>query len=409
MKRRFLLLALLFVVSWIMYLDRAAISTAKEAMASDMALSDEAMGLVFSAFALGYALAQIPAGWFSDRFGPKLVLTAVVGAWSLMTALTGAVHSLAALVMVRFVFGVAEAGAFPSAARVFYNWMPPEQHGRANGITFSGSRLGAAFAFPLLAWLTSDFGWRLSFSFLCIPGVLWAAVWFAWFRDRAPDYVPPKPPAGSSDVPLHRVFASPPMLLAMAQYFASNFTFFLCLTWMNPYLVEHYRLTRETAAWYSSLVFLFGATAHWVAGFLTDTLHRSRLRRHSRRLPAIAGFLIAAASVGALPSAGHAATAVFLFTAATFGAELTISPSWAFCIDLGGRKSGAVSGAMNMAGNFGSFASANVFPWLYHATGSASAYFAAACALNLLAVLIWTRMRSQAIPEAIWPDEKYKH
>jgi ACS family glucarate transporter-like MFS transporter len=185
------------------------------------------------------------------------------------------------------------------------------------------------------------------------------------------------------------------MLLAMAQYFASNFTFFLCLSWMNPYLIERYGLTRETAAWCTMLVFLFGATAQWVAGFLTDALHRSRLQEHSRRIPAAAGFLLSAVAVAALPNAGTAATAVALFTVATFGAEMTISPSWSFCIDLGGRKSGAVSGSMNMVGNLGSFVSANAFPWLYGWTGSARAYFLVAAALNLVAALIWMRMRVQ--------------
>src|SRR5437879_5096168 len=103
-------------MSMITYVDRVCISAAKEPIASEMRLSDTAMGLVFSAFALGYALAQIPAGWLADRAGPRLALTFVVTLWSVLTALTGAAWNLASLVAVRFLFGVSEAGAFPGSA-----------------------------------------------------------------------------------------------------------------------------------------------------------------------------------------------------------------------------------------------------------------------------------------------------
>ena len=176
---RTILLVLLFAVSWILYLDRAAISTAKDLIAKDLGLSNDAMGVVFGCFALAYALGQIPAGWFADRFGPRLTLTVVVSAWSLFTALTGLAPEFGALVVIRFMFGLAEAGAFPASARAFYMWLPRELHGRANGIIFSGSRLGAALSFPILAGLLDSFGWRIAFYLLSVPGLLWAAVWFA--------------------------------------------------------------------------------------------------------------------------------------------------------------------------------------------------------------------------------------
>src|SRR5258708_4523329 len=131
-----------------------------------MHLSDTAMGLVFRAFALGYALAQIPCGWLAGRFGPRLVLTAVVTLWSAMTALTGAAWNLASLVTIRFLFGVSEAGAYPGGARAICNWLPLGERGRANGILFSGSRFGGAGSFPLLAWMLTRWPWRTSFWIL---------------------------------------------------------------------------------------------------------------------------------------------------------------------------------------------------------------------------------------------------
>ena len=374
-----------------MYLDRAAISTAKGPIAAELRLSDESMGLVFGAFALGYALAQIPSGWLADRYGPRVALTAVVSGWSVLTALTGAAQGLWSLIGIRFAFGVAEAGAFPGAARVYYNWLPAAVHGRANALTFAASRMGAALAFPLLNWMLSMAGWRKSFYLLAIPGIIWAVVWILWFRDHPVDY---HPPAEEREQVLWRLVFSAPMLLAMAQYFASNFTFFLCLSWMNPYLVEHYKMPPGTAAWCLTGILLIGATAQGAAGSLVDWLHKRGLAEWSRRGPAICGFAISAAALGLLTQAESSVAAVALFTAATFGAEMTISPSWAYCIDLGGKKSGAISGSMNMVGNLGSFVSASIFPVLYRLSHGATLYFLVAALMNAAAVLVWWKMRS---------------
>ena len=383
---RTILLVLLFLLSWILYLDRAAISTAKDLVAKDLGLSNDAMGVVFGSFALAYALGQIPAGWFADRFGPRMTLTIVVSAWSLFTALTGLAPEFATLVVVRFLFGLAEAGAFPASARAFYTWLPAALHGRANGIIFSGSRLGAALSFPILAGLLDGYGWRVAFFLLGVPGLVWAAVWFSWFRDR------PAPLTKAIDPPLRDIFRSRAMLQVMAQYFSSNFTFFLCLTWMLPYLMERYHLTRERASWYSMTILLVGATAQWVSGFLTDWLYQ-RYPRWSRRAPALAGFMVAASALLVLTQANSPEMAVALFTLATFGTEMTISPSWAYCIDIGGGKSGAVSGAMNMVGNLGGFVSASAFPALARWNGGdASLYFLVAALLNVTSAIFWLRM-----------------
>lgn len=383
---RAILLTLLFLLSWILYLDRAAISTAKDLVAKDLGLSNDAMGVVFGAFALAYALGQIPAGWFADRFGPRLTLTIVVSAWSLFTALTGLAPEFATLVAIRFLFGLAEAGAFPASARAFYTWLPPELHGRANGIIFSGSRLGAALSFPILAGLLDGFGWRAAFFVLGVPGLVWAVVWYAWFRDK------PAPPVRTVEPPLGEIFRSRAMLQVMGQYFASNFTFFLCLTWMLPYLMERYHLPRDRASWYAMTILLVGATAQWVSGFLTDWLYR-RHPSWSRRGPAMGGFVLASTALLFLTQANSVEMAVALFTLATFGTEMTISPSWAYCIDIGGGKSGSVSGAMNMVGNLGGFVSASAFPALARWNGGdAGLYFLLAAALNVASAVLWLRM-----------------
>jgi ACS family glucarate transporter-like MFS transporter len=184
------------------------------------------------------------------------------------------------------------------------------------------------------------------------------------------------------------------MRLAMAQYFIANFITFLPLSWMLPYLIEHYRLSSAQASYYATAPLLIGACAQWISGFLVDAMYRSRYRAWSRRLPAILGFALAAAGAAAMPFAETAPVAVAFFGLATLGAELTISPSWTFCLDIAGKRSGEVTGTMNMAGNFGSFVSANAFPFLNRLTGGAAAYFGAVAVLSAIAAICWTGMGS---------------
>ena len=390
---RYAVVFALFVLSMITYIDRVCIATAKEPISAELGLSDSAMGMVFGAFALGYALAQIPSGWFADRFGPRVALAAVVTAWSALTALTGAAWSLVSLVTIRFLFGVGEAGAFPGSARAICNWLPSGERGRANGVLFSGSRLGAAFSFPLLAWMLTRYQWRTAFFILGLLGAAWAAVWLLWFRDHPAKPLPVEGSAAVS-ISLANVFRSPPMLLAMLQYFASNFTFFICLSWMLPYLKLQYHLANDVAAAYAIPPLLLGAASQWVTGWLVDRLYRSQWRAWSRRIPGMAGFALATLGVLAVTRAATPGAAVLAFTLAAFGADMTISPSWVFCADIAGKNAGSVSGSMNMVGNIGSFVSANAFPYLQGATGSASAYFFTAGLLNLAGLWCWYRMRS---------------
>jgi MFS transporter, ACS family, glucarate transporter len=384
----------LFVLSMITYIDRACISTAKDPIARDLGFTDAQMGLVFGAFALGYALAQIPSGWLADRYGPRLMLAAVVAGWSVLTALTGAAWSLASMVVIRFLFGVGEAGAFPGSARAFVNWLPPGERGRAHGFLFSGSRIGAALAFPLLVAMVEWWGWRWSFVVLGAAGLGWAVFWLLWFRDHPEPRLPVTPPADGRGIALRDVFRTARFVPAMTQYFAGNFTFFICLSWMHPYLKRQYGLSDAEAAGYAMAPLLVGAVSQWTAGFLVDRLYASPWRAWSRRLPAMAGFAMAAGGVLAVSAMETPLGAALAFTAATFGADMTISPSWSYCADVAGRSAGSVSAAMNMVGNLGAFVSANAFPWLLGLTGSARAYFTVAAAMNLLAVVCWWQMRS---------------
>src|SRR5260370_16551956 len=111
----------------ITYMGRTGISMAAPSIAREFGFSQTAIGIVFSVFLWAYAIAQIPAGWFADRFGPRLVLLIIVPFWSLMTALTAVASAVVSLAVIPFVFGFAEAGAFPRATLAMHLWFPPPE------------------------------------------------------------------------------------------------------------------------------------------------------------------------------------------------------------------------------------------------------------------------------------------
>jgi ACS family glucarate transporter-like MFS transporter len=407
MPARYRLIVLTFALSMLLYIDRIAISTARQPVSADLGLTDTEFGWVLSAFALGYALFQTPGGVLADRFGPRVVLASVVTLWSVFTALTGLARSFGVMLLYRFLFGAGEAGAYPTCARAFYSWLPVAERGLAQGINFSGSRLGAAFALPVVAWLVTQAGWRLAFFILGAVGIVYALAWWAWFRDRPEDHPGVseaeraliiagrgvRSTGTASPLGARSLVGSANMWVAMGQYFASNFTFFFCLTWLFPYLQRTYALEAARAGLLSSLPLIGGAVGNWVGGWLVDTLYRRGRWQASRQLPAIVGFSLAAVGLlGSLLFDGMYPK-VLCLTLAIFGADMTLPPSWAFCIDIGRAHAGAVSGTMNMAGNIGSFVTSLAFPYLLVWTGSPSPFFVLGAGLNIVAVFLWSRAR----------------
>src|SRR5215510_12817894 len=177
-----------FGLAVVTYLDRICISAAAPSIMEDLHLSVLQMGVVFSALTLAYSLFEIPSGWLGDVKGPRRVLTRIVLWWSAFTMLTGAARGYPSLLAIRFLFGAGEAGAFPNIARSFSRWFPTRERGRANGVMFLGSRMGGMLSAPIALQLVSRWGWRASFVFFGLLGLVWAAAWYAWYRDRPEDH-----------------------------------------------------------------------------------------------------------------------------------------------------------------------------------------------------------------------------
>lgn len=407
--RRFVFVFGTFCISLFMYIDRACISAAKDPITRDLGLTDNQMGWVLSAFALGYALFQVPGGLLADRYGPRKVLAGIITLWSIFTALTGMVKSYLSMLVVRFLFGGGEAGAFPGISRSVYSWIPMKERGIVQGINFSGSRVGAALAMPLVAGMINGLGWRMTFMVLGASGIVFALLWYILFRNNPEELkgLSEKEQEiilsgrqnsnvkATSKLTAGKLFGSENMWLAMLQYFGSNFTFFFALTWLLPHLKETYDLDLMTAGIYAAAPFIAGALGNWFSGILVDTIFRRHYWKLSRKLSAIIGFSFMIIGLLGSINMDTALGAVLMLSIAIFGADMTLSPSWSFCIDIGKENAGSVSGTMNMAGNIGSFITALAFPYLMSWTGNATAFFYIAAALGLISILSWLRMNPE--------------
>lgn len=261
---------------------------------------------------------------------------------------------------------------------------------------------------PLVSWLLVAFGWRKMFLVLMAVGFVWAVFWFFWFRDEPADH--PRigekerryilenrqqpDPEQKQKIPFALMARSPNMWMVMIQYFCGNFTFFFALSWLFPHLKTTYNLDTLETGFYTAAPFIGGAVGSLCAGLLIDAIFRRGQWQLSRRLPAMIGFALAAVGLLMSLKMETASGAVAWFTVAIFGADMTLSPSWSFCTDIGRKNAGSVSGTMNMAGNIGSLITSLAFPYLLTWTGSTTPFFFVAAGLNVLAIALWWRMKS---------------
>lgn len=182
-KKRYNLIVVLFFVGLLLMFDRAVISTALPVMEKDLNLSAVSLGVIMGAFSLAYALMQIPGGLLADKFGSRVIGMISIIFWSIFTFLTGTVSSLAALVGIRFAFGLGEGSFVPAQYKALAVWFPKKERGRATSITNISMMVGGAITAIIAAALIGRFGWRAVFFSLFIPGILLAALFWFVIKD----------------------------------------------------------------------------------------------------------------------------------------------------------------------------------------------------------------------------------
>jgi len=361
-------LGLAFLLAVVTYLDRICISAAAPYIMDDLHLSVLQMSVVFSAFTLSYSLFEIPSGWLGDVKAPRLVLTRIVLWWSAFTMLTSVARGFQSLVAIRFLFGAGEAGAFPNIARSFSKWFPIRERGRANGVMFLGSRVGGMLSAPIALLIVSRWGWRTSFVIFGAIGLIWAATWFAWYRDRPEEHPSvdaaelawirqdqrgPERPAGREQTPWGALFRSRNLYAICAMYFAFGYGLYFYFTWLPTYLIKQLGFSVLAGWLFATLPFMLAGIADLTGGWLTDRLCRTRGLRVGRCYLGFAAFLTCATLVFAstLPVPPIAKAVLLAFALAS--ADLALGACWAVPIDIAPDHAGVITGCMNTLGNLG--------------------------------------------------------
>lgn len=401
MKYRYRVGALLFLLSVITYLDRVCISVAGPRIQEYLHIGPEKWGWVVGIFAISYSVFELPGGWMADRFGPRIVLTRIVLWWSAFTALTGVVSTYTLLLLTRFLFGAGEAGAFPNAAASIASWFPAGERGRAFGFLSLAMQLGGALSPLLVVPIQTRYGWRASFYFFALLGVIWAVLWFLWYRNT------PREKVGITSSEIREIGAAESChqrrlawrvavrsanlwaILCMALSFGYGNYFFLA--WLPTYLVRA-RSFREKDLLLATLPFLFGACANLASGMTSDFLLKRFGLRAARCWVGATGLatgsLFAVLAAFTSTKLGTLLLLCFSFAGICFNQSMTFP----ICIDVAKKFPGSMGGAMNTATQLGSFVSGVVFGYIAKESGNYDRPLFLMGGVLALGALMWLRI-----------------
>jgi MFS family permease len=374
---RYRVLAFTVALAAVTYLDRVCISRAEQDVRHDLGLTKIQMGYVFGAFTIAYAIFEVPTGAWGDRIGSRRVLTRIVVWWSSFTIATAGTFNYASLLVVRFLFGMGEAGAFPNASRTISRWFPASERGTAQGMFFAGAHLGGGLTPLLVGALLVVLPWRLIFVLFGMLGFVWALAWFLWFRDEPADHSgvsrSERKLIESGRAPDHRhrldtatlgrILSDRNVVALCMMYFTQAYGFYFNITWLPTYLKEARGFSATELGVLAGLPLLLSAAADLVGGLATDRATRWLGLRAGRSGIGGAALLVAGLCLMAGASAENDRLAAVLIALAGAADSFLLGAAWSACLDIAGPHAGLVTGAMNTAGQIGAFLSPIIVPY----------------------------------------------
>jgi MFS transporter, ACS family, glucarate transporter len=364
---------LLCSLTTLTYLDRICISLVGVRIKSDLHLNNEQFGWVLAAFALAYAIFEIPSGMIGDRIGPRKVFIRIVIWWSIFTAVTGLVSGLISLIIVRFLFGVGESGTYPNSILVVSRWFPLKETGKALSWVGIGSQLGSAIAPLIIVPIAALYGWRAPFFVIAVIGMIWVTFCYSWFRDF-PAQMGSMPSSEKKMIESscrHKdqqqlvswklIFRNSTLWPLMLMYFCCQWANYFFIAWMPVYLQEGRGFSENSMKEITSILFLIGVSGFLVGGAAGDWFLKHKGLKKGRRLTGMlglgaCGFLLWMAAI-----VSNNIFAASCLIGANFSFSFGVMVSYAVCADIGRNNSGTVTGAMNFFGQMGAFSLALIF------------------------------------------------
>lgn len=425
-RTRYWVMAFLGGLAFITYFDRICITRAQGDIKSELQITDAQMGLIMGAFWLAYALFELPAGWMGDRYGARGTLTRIVLAWSLFTALSGSAWGFVSLLVLRFLFGVGEAGAFPNMARIQSRWIPVASRPRAGGMLWLMARWGGAFSPLLFGWmmrtvdaprsrslLASTPGlnafadasaWRLAFWASGLVGIVWVVAFWLWFRDHPSEKAsvnaaelelitrgaPPEVKGHTMPAPLWRSLLTDRSLWAMGLYYlCGSFGWSFFASWMPRFFKEVQKVPYERSEWMTAAPLFLGGIACLGGGALSQWLvARTGWRRAGRAVFPIFGASTAGVAMFFIPHMKTPMQATVLLCVASAAYDFGQAANWATIVDIGGKYAGTSAGLINTVGNMGNAFQPVIGAMIFTAFGW-DVLFVVYSVAFLIAALMW--------------------
>jgi ACS family glucarate transporter-like MFS transporter len=395
-----------FVISAVSYLDRNNISIAGSSIKDAFALTDRQLGLVFSAFALGYALSQPIAGGIADRLGAYRCVAIAIVWWGVFTAATAMLppsvpYALTLLILVRLLLGIGEAVIYPATNRLVSSWIPRQERGLANGVIFAGVGIGGGIAPPLITAIVVNFGWQWAFYASAIIGLVVGAIWLVAVRDTPAEHPSITPDerayieAGldrraktSGNATWGSVIRDRQVLLLTTSYFCFGYVAYIFFSWFFIYLSKVRGLDLKSSALLATLPFLAMTIFSTLGGITSDRLAARYGDRTGRCVVAGAAMVLASLFVMAATAVSSAQLASIVLAGGAGSLYFAQSAYWTLSANIGGKASGTLSGVMNMGAQIGGVVTASTMPIVAEAFGWTASFLVAA-ALALVGGLIW--------------------
>jgi len=334
---RWYLIALLVVGGIINYLDRNNLSIANTTIAKEFGLNTLQMGLLLSAFSWPYAIANLPAGYLVDRFGPKRMFAWAAGLWSIVSMLSSLANSFGFLYAARVALGVSESPFFTSGLKVADKWFDKNERALPVSIVNTGSQIANAIAPPLLTFLMLTMTWRGMFVVIGALGVVIALVWLRIYRDPTlkeqfiikgekfqEEQQPKEKQAGWGEL-----LKQQNTWFMVLGAFGIFYTVWVYLTWLPSYLQTARGFSLSQIGWLAGLPFLCGIIGVLAGGILSGKLIKRGVPTvTARKIPIVGGALLAAAAVLPVAYVENTALAIVLLSVGYFAAQVPIGVLW---------------------------------------------------------------------------------
>jgi len=361
------------------------------------------MSYIFSAFALAYALFEIPGGFMGDWLGPRRVLMRIVVWWSIFMIGIGRAWNFLSLLIMQLMFGAGEAGCYPNLTKAFTTWLPHDERVRAQGIMWMFSRWGGAVTPAVVVFLLQFMSWRWVFTLFGLIGVVWALLFYRWYRDDPHDKPglnaaelkllaeAKKTASGHGDVPWGKLVRSPQAWMLCGQYFCLSYGWYFYITWLPTYLDEVRHLDLASSAALGSLPLFLGGIGSFLCGLWYPSVTRwVGSLKWSRRIMAFVGFTGATVLLVTSTRLENPVWAMVAMGFASFCNDLVMPGSWGACMDVGGKYAGTLAGSMNMMGNFGGVLSPIAIGYILTVTNNNwNVTFYVSAAVYFLGTVFW--------------------